>query len=193
MLLAHRGEWLQYDDQNSLEAIKRAGGNGHGVEIDVWRDSNFREDLKVGHEIGDSNLFLSEVFQIWEQFYDLPLALNIKSDGCGSIIKNLLGYHDQTNYFCFDMSMPELVTYEKLSIKIAYRVSELETFVPERHPVVWLDSFWSDWYLVLEKEYLSLLLERSWIVSPSLHKRNPKAVEETLVQYQHLGYCKDIR
>lgn len=85
-ILAHRGFWNTLEEKNSLKALNRAFQNGYGIETDI-RD--YLGELVISHNIPDSKSpKLEELLSIYsEEKYDLPLALNVKSDGIQSILK----------------------------------------------------------------------------------------------------------
>jgi hypothetical protein len=101
------------------------------------------------------------------------MALNIKSDGLFPLVKNLIFQSEMTNYFVFDMSVPDTRGYLTQQIPVFTRLSEYET-VPaffEQSRGVWLDAFESEWYdSTVIKKLLDSNKEVS-IVSPELHRR----------------------
>ena len=62
-------------------------------------------------------LSLDEFLDFYNSFdSNLPLALNIKSDGLTMYIKKSLEKYQIKNYFLFDMSVPDLMEYQKIKL-----------------------------------------------------------------------------
>lgn len=172
-ILSHRGLWDHSFKKNSLEALIQSLYCGFGFETDV-RDLN--GELVVSHDPPlTSDLLLATLLEKHREVNPgLTLALNIKSDGLQTKLKEALFKFGTKNYFVFDMSVPDAVGYHKSNFNFFTRQSDIE-----REPVlyeaasgVWLDSFWTDWLTekVLEKH---LRFGKSvCIVSPELHGRD---------------------
>ena len=79
---------------------------------------------------------------------NLPLALNIKADGQAEEIKRLLNKYNYTNYFTFDMSIPDMVVELETGLKVFTGISDIvpNPIMFEKAKGVWLDSFNSDWF-----------------------------------------------
>ncbi|MDD3150914.1 MAG: hypothetical protein PHV68_08770 [Candidatus Gastranaerophilales bacterium] len=172
IILSHRGYWKIVDEKNSKEAFIRSFESGFGTETDV-RD--FNSELVISHDIPDKNCMSFEEFLKIYCEYDktLPLAINIKSNGLSDKLLQLLKEYDIQNYFVFDMSIPESLSYLKRELKIFTRQSEYEkepVFYAESQGV-WLDCFLEDW--IDEKTVINHLLnnKKVCIVSPELHGR----------------------
>jgi glycerophosphoryl diester phosphodiesterase len=125
-LLCHRGYWIKKNDQNTLESLKRAISNGYGVETDV-RDCD--GELVISHDLPlklDS-VKLSEFLELYSCLkVRSTLALNIKSDGLHEKLKSLLDEYGVTNYFVFDMSVPDTLGYLLLNMPFAVRLREFD-------------------------------------------------------------------
>lgn len=171
-IISHRGLWKDPSEKNSKLALIRSLQLGFGVETDI-RD--LRGNLVIAHDPPEGGeLALFEFLQIYSQLESgLPLALNIKADGLGAKLLELLERFEIKNYFAFDMSIPETRKYISNGISFFSRLSEIETspaFFSEAEGV-WLDCFESEW---VDAPTLHSLLERRMrvcMVSPELHNR----------------------
>ena len=124
---------------------------------------------------------------------NLPLALNIKADGLADEIKRLLEKYNHTNYFTFDMSIPEMVYQHKLGLKVFTGLSDI---IP--NPImfaeaegVWLDCFNSDWFSENEIREILDKDKKVCIVSPDLHKREYKSVWAKYKGVEGVMVCTD--
>ncbi|AQT06291.1 PI-PLC domain-containing protein [Acetobacter persici] len=103
-----------------------------------------------------------------------PIAINVKADGLAPQVAQLMSEldSDQTPWFAFDMSVPEMVRYLDLGIPVFTRLSETEMVPPlyDHAQGVWVDSFMKmPWYDV---GVLQRQLDRRknvCLVSPELH------------------------
>ncbi len=171
-MIAHRGYWLDAHEKNSSVAFSRALEYGFGIETDL-RDLNGR--LVVSHDVPvDGALKANEFINLYKQYpVSAPMALNIKSDGLYRLVKDLIIQAGVTNYFVFDMPIPDTRGYFFEQIPVFTRLSEYETtpaFLDQSRGV-WLDAFESQWYD--EKVIHNLLGQKKQvaIVSPELHCR----------------------
>lgn len=169
-VLSHRGWWEVPDQKNSLLAFERSLCAGFGVETDI-RDR--LGELVISHDMprgGEPTLreFLDLVNGI-----DLPIALNIKSDGLATELEKALAEYDIPDYFVFDASIPDSRAYLSAGLPICFRLSELEPLDPRAalgHGI-WLDAFEGTWF---DTKYITQLLSshgRVCVVSPELHGR----------------------
>ena len=173
-LLAHRGCWTNLDfeqvfEKNSFAAIKKAADLGFGLETDI-RD--FQQVLVISHDVANHSSSVTDLSFVG--LFKGPVALNIKSDGLLKLLEHSnLEAQSASKYFFFDMSLPELVQYQRFGYPVAARVSEFEFVTKFETDWIWLDSFNTDWYL---DELPSLISEHSpkkiVIVSPELHGRD---------------------
>lgn len=171
-IIAHRGYWLSESEKNTLIAFSRALEHGFGIETD-FRDLN--GSLVVSHDVPiDGAMKVTEFIDLYKKKSVLaPMALNIKSDGLYSLVKKLIVESGMTNYFVFDMSVPDTRGYLAEQIPVFTRLSEYETapaFLDESRGV-WLDAFESEWY---DSTVIKNLLDSNKqiaIVSPELHRR----------------------
>lgn len=177
--LSHRGVWKTKAEQNTLAAFEKSFTRGFGCELDI-RD---REgELVISHDLPtESYLLLEEVFQCYKNInFDVPIAINIKADGLQTLLKKLIDKYSITNYFAFDMSVPDTLGYLKNQLKFFTRHSEYEPTpaLYKEAEGVWLDCFQSDWWKVedinkhLQQDKLIAL------VSPELHRREYQKVWE---------------
>lgn len=171
-ILSHRGFWTQREETNTAAAFVRSFAAGFGTETDL-RDAGGR--LVISHDPADDRaLAAGEFFR----FHDmaggpLPLALNIKADGLPRLLRPLLEQFRITDYFCFDMSVPETLAYRREGLRFFTRESEFE-----RTPVlygdaagVWLDQFASDWITPADITRHLTAGKQVALVSPELHAR----------------------
>ncbi|MFN5856701.1 MAG: hypothetical protein ACK456_12545 [Pseudanabaenaceae cyanobacterium] len=176
-ILSHRGYWQTAAEKNTETAFHRSFSLGFGTETDV-RDA--LGELVISHDppIGGEMKFsyFLEIYNGYKQRHSqpLPLALNVKADGLQSRLKLLLEQYEITNYFMFDMSVPDAKLYIEQDFKVFTRHSELET-VPslyESSMGVWLDCFYGDW---IDNDVLESHIKQNkqvCLVSPDLHKRS---------------------
>lgn len=173
IVLSHRGYWKSDEEKNTAVSFKRSFSYGYGTETDI-RD--FQGELVISHDIPENNcLSAREFFEIYCQFdMNLPLALNIKSDGLQIKLKKLLEEYQINNYFVFDMSIPDGLQYLKSYINVFTRQSEYE-HIPSFYEAaqgVWLDEFQNHWISEdVIREHIQAN-KRVCIVSPDLHKRD---------------------
>ena len=175
IVLSHRGYWKVVNEKNKSLAFQRSFSLGYGTETDI-RD--YKGELVISHDIADENsLSVKEMFDIYNKYDNsLPLALNIKADGLQLKLKDLISKYNITNYFVFDMSVPDGLQYLKQNIKSFTRESEYEKIASFYDDAcgVWLDEFKGHW---IEKEVIRKHINNNkqiCIVSPDLHKRDYK-------------------
>ncbi|MGB8602335.1 MAG: hypothetical protein WCD42_09085 [Rhizomicrobium sp.] len=171
IILAHRGLWRMAEEKNTLTAFERAFAGGFGVELDV-RDLDGA--LVISHDPPRAGcLLFSTVLGLYQK-YGTPgrMAINIKADGLAPEIAHLLTEREMhAKCFVFDMSVPDMLSYNRLDIVTFTRHSEYEN-IPSRLDVchgVWIDAFehpWAD-----EDKIISFLNENKTValVSPELH------------------------
>lgn len=177
-ILAHRGAWTSPEEKNSLKALTRAFESGFGVETDL-RD--FKGSLQISHDpIMASGLTFSILLKKYKECdCQEPLALNIKADGLLEDIKKEIESFGISNYFIFDMSVPQLYQSRELGLNFFTRFSEIEQF-PLTDYVnscgVWFDSFEGRYDFEFFKALQQVILDHKkvGIVSPELHGRDQK-------------------
>ena len=184
-IISHRGYWKTMDERNTRAAFIRSFANGFGTETDV-RDICGR--IVISHDMprGDEISF-EEVLQIMGG-RNLPLAINIKADGQIHLLMQLLKKYNHTNYFTFDMSIPDMVVQLASGARVFTGQSDLVP-VPvllEDCAGIWLDSFRSEWFGPSLVDDIIDNGKNVCIVSADLHKRD---VSE---QWKKILQCKNI-
>ena len=193
IILSHRGYWTQAHEKNSSTAFTRSFNLDFGTETDI-RDKN--GTLVISHDMPiDSALTFKEFLNIYDQC-NLPLALNIKADGLAHTLKTYMQNNQSSNWFVFDMSVPDMRAYINLGIPVFTRMSEVE-----QEPVwldqvvgVWLDSFSEEWYSAALIENLLVQGKRVCVVSSELHGRDKTSLWRLLSplsQHPQLMLCTD--
>lgn len=200
IVLSHRGLWKSDKEKNTEIAFRRSFELGFGTETDI-RD--YCGELVISHDIAHSGcMTFRDFLQLYSSYSaDLPLALNIKADGLQNKMLVELHKYQITNYFVFDMSVPDGLAYLKAGIKTFTRQSEFEP-----HPAfyesaqgVWLDEFADHW--VNQSIITSHLMKGKdiCIVSPELHKRpmqnewlHYKEISSGLKAKRNLMLCTDM-
>ena len=176
-IIAHRGFHSLLTPpppaSNSPEALLKACVHGYGFETDV-RDSLNR--LVISHDPADSDSpgFIETLSPLAHFSNNCTFALNIKSDGIAQKLKTCLDGLGITNYFAFDMSIPQMVIYRDLGITYFTGQSDIQP-VPvlyDNAAGIWADCFYSEGWITHEI-ILSHIKNRKKIcfVSPELHKR----------------------
>ena len=198
-ILSHRGYWKLPEEKNTEIAFRRSFALGFGTETDV-RD--FNSQLVISHDIATEGAMTAEqFFEIYRQYQTpLPLAINIKSDGLQGLLRQALEKYNITNYFLFDMSVPDGLVYVRQGgFQVFTRQSEYEKMPSfyEEAQGVWMDMFLGDW---IEERDIAQHLEKGkkvCIVSPDLHKRAHLPFWERLrrmsiIQSDNLMLCTDF-
>lgn len=174
-IISHRGYWTKVSEKNTERSFIRSFSLGFGTETDI-RDYN--GNLVISHDIPSSDsMSLDYFFQLFNQFeakLQIPLALNVKADGLQKKISELLEKFHISNYFIFDMSIPDLKVSVNCGLKSFIRLSEYETDLPFYDSItgIWLDSFDSVWY---SSDTVKRHVDQGktvCIVSAELHKRD---------------------
>ena len=189
-ILAHRGFWKTEGEKNTKTAFERAFDNGFGIETDL-RD--IKGEIVISHNMPQGEEMTFEDVLKLLNGRNLPLALNIKADGQAEEIKRLLEKYNHTNYFTFDMSIPDMVVQCKLGLKVFTGLSDIipNPILFDEAEGIWLDSFNSDWFG--SEEIMKLLNQgkKVCIVSPDLHKRDYKCVWEKYKNISGIMVCTD--
>ncbi len=200
-ILAHRGFFIQDNEQNTLTAFKRALDKGFGIETDL-REQNGH--IIISHDpVGYSQsplLFSSLIKLLRQTTHPFKVALNIKTDGIYNLIKNEL-YSSKlnlNNFFAFDMSIPETVKYVKARFPFYSRVSEYEVdpqFLDAANGI-WIDNFTGSYeQITCAIKYLEIGYNVT-IVSPELHRRDNlnlwyQIKKSGLSQHPNFQLCTD--
>lgn len=192
-IISHRGFWETSTEKNSEVAFKRSFNSGFGTETDI-RDNNGK--LVVSHDMPCGNEMLLNDFCLLKDVNKYTLAINIKSDGLAIPLKKIFNDFGITNWFVFDMSIPDTLSHIKAGNPVFTRLSDIEPepLLLDKVAGVWLDGFKDDWYN--EQVILNLLSlgKRVCIVSPELHGRDYIKVWEmlkSLCHYDQLILCTD--
>lgn len=173
-ILAHRGWWVRSEEKNHRTAFERAFAAGLGVETDL-RDMN--GEIVISHDPPERGcMSFSDFLAIHSQYRSVAgtLALNIKSDGLSEKVAALLNQFSVTDYFVFDMSVPDALSYARHNLTLLARASEYES--PGRLGAmsrgIWLDSFHGEWFTSGQiVEWLATIGQIA-VVSPELHGRS---------------------
>ena len=190
-ILAHRGFWMNESEKNSREAIKRAFDYGFGIETDL-RDICGK--IVISHNCPEGNEVSFEDILNDLDSRKLMLALNIKADGQSEEIIRLLNKFKVSDYFTFDMSIPEMVVQSKQDIYYFTGVSDIcrEGVLYENSSGVWLDSFDNLWYDRFElcgiiKKVITQDHKKLCIVSEDLHHRDVMKQWECIKSVNYVG------
>lgn len=194
IVLSHRGYWKTTEEKNTEAAFRRSFELGFGTETD-FRDLAGRiviaHDPPTGGEMAAADCFAMMADR------SLPMALNVKSDGLAVPLGALARQAELTDWFVFDMSVPDTVMQLRAGNPVFARLSEYEADGPlvSRCPGVWLDGFEGIWF---DRHLIESLLNRGQrvcIVSPELHKRDHLALWSSLVPLRGspgLMLCTDL-
>jgi glycerophosphoryl diester phosphodiesterase len=196
-IISHRGYWKSKNEKNSIVAFNRSFSLGFGTETDV-RD--FHGDLVISHDIAsEDSLSIDELLLEYIKFPQKTLALNIKSDGLVKLLSYKLNEYEIKNYFVFDMSIPDSLSYINCHINFFLRQSEIESDMSlyDKSVGIWLDSFYSSWF---DGEIIANHLtneKKVCIVSPELHGRDYSELWSTLkklnfIDSNEIILCTDI-
>ena len=180
-ILAHRGHWLEPSEKNSFAAFERAWAGGFGIETDL-RDLN--GTVVVSHDPPRSDAASFEaLLQVHaEHGRRTPLALNIKADGLQTAVAQLLAKYGVADFFVFDMSVPDSLSYFSAGLPVFARLSEFEVETPliARAAGIWLDAFDGEWWAAETIRALCTRGKRVAVVSPELHRRPHRGAWQTL-------------
>jgi hypothetical protein len=190
-IIAHRGYWNQIAEKNTEVAFKHALDCGVGIETDL-RD--YCGQLVISHDIAKGSEMLFDDFLALLKTSSLPLALNIKADGLATHI----ALQNISNWFAFDMSIPEMIQYHKKGLPVYTRVSEYEkpAVLYDQALGIWVDAFESIWYDISLIERFLSDGKRVCLVSPELHGRDAMVLWELLrtssiIHQPNLMLCTD--
>lgn len=172
-ILAHRGYWNKEIPANSEQALYAALSHGYGFESDL-RD--YQKRLVISHNMADRDSPRADrIFSALElQKNRFCFAINIKADGLIDALQDLLLRYHITNYFTFDMSLPQMIEYREAGLTYFSRQSEYEErpHLYEDAAGVWIDAFVEEGWITpkLVEQHLSAR-KRVCLVSPDLHRR----------------------
>ena len=184
-ILAHRGYWNNEIERNSFQALETALKNGYGFESDI-RD--YKGKLVISHDMPSENSVKAEnIFNILSEYKnEFCFAINIKADGLKDELLKLLSRYEISNYFTFDMSLPQMIEYKDAGLQYYTRQSEYEKdcLLYEEAAGVWIDGFISEEWIteeLLEKHQKNG--KKICIVSPDLHGRNYTLFWKKLINF----------
>ncbi len=188
-IIAHRGFWKTEEEKNKKEAFARARREQIGLETD-FRD--YEQKLVISHNVADGTCMSADDFFAMYKNQKCTLALNVKADGIQQLLKELLEKNNITNYFCFDMSIPDTLEYINSDLIFFVRESEYETInsLYEKADGVWADGFIDDDWIT--KEYIQNHRKKGkkvCIVSSDLHKRDYTKLWERINDKEILDDC----
>jgi hypothetical protein len=194
-IISHRGYWKTAAEKNTPSAFARSFHVGFGTETDI-RD--LAANLVVSHDPPVLDTMRAEVLLGIYQGVgaDLPLALNIKSDGLQKLLPPLLERFEVTNWFVFDMAVPDALGWLKVGAPTFTRHSEIETSPAfySRATGVWLDGFEGEWWTGdTIRKHLDAG-KQVCVVSPEIHGRDPRPAWDRLVSVRdepRLMLCTD--
>ncbi len=198
-ILAHRGYWNTAIEKNSGLALRTALEKSYGFESDV-RDYNGH--LVISHNIANKDSFEAEqVFKWLFEFRDnFCFAINIKADGLKDILNDYIKKYNLTNYFLFDMSVPQMVEFNEMGMRFFTRQSEVEVIpcMYEQAAGIWIDGFFgTEW---ITETLLQNHIENDkeiCLVSPELHGRTDyrefwEKIKEYNLDFDKILICTDV-
>lgn len=170
-IISHRGYWLEPHERNQPVAFRRSFDLGYGTETDV-RDCAGR--LLISHDMPAGNeMTLDDLLDIMGS-RNLPLAINIKADGLAKAITAKFSERGHTNWFVFDMAVPDMRSYLTERVTTYTRHSDVEPspVLLEQCAGVWLDHFAAGYHP--NREIVKHLNhgKKVCVVSPELHGRD---------------------
>jgi hypothetical protein len=179
--------FLVESEKNSLNALRRALDEGFGIETDL-RDLN--GTIVISHDPPTDNPYPPTLDCLLSELstssYSGLVALNIKADGlCKSIQNSIFHSRSKPNqFFVFDMSFPDTISYMKSSIPSYLRISEFERLpvMPDKPSGVWVDNFSGSFPQVEQAKALIDQGIRTTIVSPELHQREHVRLWDHIVE-----------
>jgi len=141
------------DDRKPIVLVTIHRRENHGMRLNdilkavkdlATKFSNNNFNMPIGDEIT-----FEKLLQIYKEYPQAgTLALNVKADGLQNDVKNLLHKYNVTDYFMFDMSVPDHIGYIAQNVKNYIRHSEFEQSPTTSNPAmykktdgVWLDQF----------------------------------------------------
>lgn len=177
-IISHRGYWKSQEEKNTVVAFERSFGLGFGTETDL-RDLNGA--LVISHDMPCKGALEFRAF-LDLCATDLPLALNIKSDGLAAPLGQAMSEFGSADWFVFDMSVPDMMAHLRVGNPVFTRMSEFERFpiLLDKCDGVWLDSFTEEWFDVNLLIELTASGKRVCIVSPELHNRERACLWEKI-------------
>lgn len=158
--------------------------------------------LVISHDPANKNCMLAEeLFKELAKYNNkLCFAINIKADGLGEELSKLLKENDITNYFCFDMSVPQMIYYCENNFNVFARQSEYEAeplSLYKESQGVWIDAFYDDSWITEELILKHIKNSKKiCLVSPELHSQPYldfwKKLKSFNVDYSKIILCTDV-
>ncbi|MFJ2602255.1 PI-PLC domain-containing protein [Pantoea agglomerans] len=200
IVISHRGYWKSLQEKNTESAFIRSFQLDLGTETDL-RD--YMGEIVISHDIPEAScLTFQQMLELYKTHTKSapPLALNVKADGLQEKVKQTLESMQISNYFFFDMALPDSLGYFKSGLKAFVRYSEFERLnaLYDNAEGVWLDGFAKD---LVDEDLVKKILsdgKKVCIVSPELHKRNHleswakyKKFSDDLLSSSDLIICTD--
>lgn len=184
-IIGHRGYWKNNEEKNTEIAFKRCFSLGFGTETDV-RD--YQGEAMIAHDppVEKPLTSLDDLLAMAAQA-NVPLALNIKSNGLAEKVALALQRNPVPGSFVFDMSIPDTLPYLERGVPTFTRLSEYEQepVLIERAAGILLDCFKEIWF---DKKYLTHLLndlhKEVCLISPELHGRDEKELWGKIKDWQ---------
>ncbi|MDU8618042.1 phosphodiesterase [Pseudomonas syringae] len=193
-IISHRGYWLQRPQRNLSEAFHRSFDLGFGTETDV-RD--VAGQLVISHDMpAGGELTLDGLLDIMAG-RNLPLAINVKADGLAQALAATFARYGHTNWFAFDMAVPDMRSYLNANLTTYTRLSDVEPSPAwlKQAAGVWLDGFEGEWFSNQIIGDLLSLGKQVCVVSPELHGRGHGALWQQLLECRsqdRLMLCTDL-
>lgn len=193
-IFAHRGLWFETKEKNTLQALCRAADAGFSVETDLLQD---QAGIRVSHDYENHQprLDVKSVLGLGR------LALNIKSDGAWKVDPASKEKIRASRSFFFDGSPPVMYLVKQAGLRLANRVSDLESPLKLEADVLWVDSFSKDGWWLGHHDVVKLLssYQTAVFVSPELHGRDPEPMWSQLLELDRqvsssteIGVCTDF-
>jgi glycerophosphoryl diester phosphodiesterase len=194
IIISHRGYWKALKEKNTELAFRRSFELGYGTETDV-RD--VLGTLVISHDMPSGGEMTIDDYFSLPGAAELPLAMNIKSDGLADAIDVAARKCGVKRWFAFDMAVPDMRAYLRSGYPVYCRMSEVE-----RTPAwmsecagIWLDSFEDEWYGPTDIEALLKTEKHICVVSSELHGRKQDRLWQMLKPFSgapKLMLCTDV-
>lgn len=193
-IISHRGYWGNRSERNQAVAFHRSFDLGFGTETDV-RDLGGQ--LVISHDMPTGTEMSLDALLMIMGGRNLPLAINIKADGLAAAVKEKFERAGHTNWFVFDMAVPDMRSYLQQGVATYTRLSEVEPSPAwiNQAAGIWLDGFEGEWYSNAEIEALLAQGLKVCVVSPELHGRPHEPLWSRLLDLRNtagLTLCTDL-
>ena len=175
-IVAHRGLWTVSKEKNSPEAISRALKQGFSLETD-FRDHNGK--IIISHDpkkLKEKVFSFNEFIKLSSKFSSSKtlIAANIKADGLAYLLTKKKELKIKNFYF-FDMSIPDHISFINSGFNSLARVSDLED--PKLKFSKLTDGFWIDFFfdeteIIKNINYCLSKNKKTILVSSELHHKD---------------------